>query len=359
MSLLVFLTLAALAVEPAADAASVSALPPPDQLYLVISNTPTAVYLTAFNTVSNVSYEIETNTDVTNPNGWGVWVTLLATNTVTPLASLGLGFKEIYFRAVVEPATGGDAAGSSNAPNSLYLGRLDVNTNTSEATHSPTTELVSANNLSGTNRSDEDLPGWGRVVNPDGDCNFYLGKNSLVISVPATGNPHDLAAEIDRTNAPRVIQDLEGDFSIEVQTDGRYQPGDISTQGGRSAYNGAALIMTLNPQNVVTLARAVLQFPGDKPGFYANFELRTNGKLQRIGLTSDYGLPAQGPVYLRLERSGSSITGAVSLDGSDWHSLGTKQVPSNWSGKLSAGVAAISTSEAEFDPRFSGLKITR
>ncbi|HZM06172.1 MAG TPA: hypothetical protein VFC44_24485 [Candidatus Saccharimonadales bacterium] len=341
---------------PSAAAASVSALPAPSQLYLVISNSTTAVYLTAFNTVSNVSYKVETNTDITNPNGWGVWLTALATNSVTPLSSLGLDFKEIYFRAVIEPASGAELP--STAPGSLYLGRLNVNTNAKQSSHS--FQTVSGNDQSVSNNLlDQNLPGWGRIVNPDGDCNFYLGKNSLVISVPGSGHPHDLAAEIDRTNAPRVVQEVEGDFTIQVQTDGRYAPGEISTQAGRSAYNAAAIIVTLDAQNVVTLARAVLQFPGEKPGFYANFELRAGGELQRMGLTGDHGLPPQGPVFLRLERRGLDITGATSLDGSSWHILGTKHIPSNWPGKLSVGVAAISTSEAEFDPRFSGLKISR
>jgi regulation of enolase protein 1 (concanavalin A-like superfamily) len=352
LTLIGLAAMTALPVGSSARAASVSAVPAPNQLYLVISNSPTAVYLTAFNTVSNVSYEIQTNTDITNPSGWGVWVTLLATNNVTPLSSLGLDFREIYFRAIVQPLTGGET--SSNAPNSLYLGRLDTNPNADQSAH--TNQLVSGHNQS---VSDENLPGWGRIINPDGDCSFYLGKNSLVISVPGSGNPHDLAAEINRTNAPRVLQDVEGDFTIQVQTDGRYEPGEISTQENRSAYNGAAIIVTLDPQNVVTMARAVLQFPGDKPGYYANFEMRSGGKLRRMGLTGDHGLPSRGPVFLRLQRSGLEITGAVSLDGSNWQILGTKKLSTAWSGKVSAGVAAISTSEAEFDPRFSGLTISR
>lgn len=145
-------------------------------------------------------------------------------------------------------------------------------------------------------------------------------------------------------------------LSIEVRTDGHFEPGD-STQSGRVAYNGAAIIVAADPNNVVTLARAVLQFPGEKPAYYANFEIRSGGELQRIGMTGDCALPAKGPVYLRLERHGSEITGAISLNGSDWQSLGKKDIPSNWPARLSTGIAGINTSESEFAPRFSDLKI--
>ena len=229
------------------------------------------------------------------------------------------------------------------SPPSLYLGMLAR----TGANHN----LATAHLTSGGNQSEETLPNWGRIMNPDGDCNFYLGKDGVVINVPAT--PHDLAAEIDRTNAPRILQDIEGDFSIQVRTDGRFEPGELSTQAGRTAYNGAALIVSANPENVVTLARAVLQHPGGKPAYYANFEIRSSGSLQRIGLTGDCALPAQGPVYLRLERRGSEITGAISLNGADWKPLGKKEIPSNWPAKLDAGIAAINTSEFEFAPRFS------
>ena len=347
---LLLIGLAALTVptfRPASQAALPSTSPDAGQLYLTISNSPTSVFVTAYFTIPNVSYQIQTNTDVTNPNGWGPWVTVLATNTVTPLASLSLDFKETFFRAV---AAGGVAAAPNGA--SQYLGRLDVNTNTDQNSRFAT--LMSANSQPNLN-----LPGWGQTADPDSDCNFYVGRNSVVISVPGSGNPHDLAAEIDRTNAPRLTQAVEGDFTIEIKTDGRFEPGENSTLPGRTAYNGAALIITLDPQNVVTLARAVLQRPGKAPAYYANFELRSGGNLERMGLTGDLQLPAKGQVWLRLQRHGSDITGAVSTNGTEWNSLGTKTISSDWPDKLSAGIAAISTSESEFDPRFSELKVSK
>ena len=337
------------AFRPPSEAALPSTSPDAGQLYLTISNSSTSVFVTAYNTIPNVSYQIQTNTDVTNPNGWGAWVTVQATGTITPLSTFSADFKETFFRAA---SISQDRTAGSPPAAVQYLGRLDVNTEASQNSRFAT--LIAA-----TNQASLSLPGWGQTADPDSDCNFYVGRNSVVISVPGSGNPHDLAAEIDRTNAPRLTQVVEGDFIIEVKTDGRFEPGENSTLPGRTAYNGAALIITSDPQNVVTLARAVLQRPGNAPAYYANFEMRSGGNLERMGFTSDLRLPAKGPVWLRLQRHGSDITGAVSTNGTEWNSLGAKTISSDWPGKLSAGIAAISTSESEFDPRFSELKVSK
>ena len=204
-----------------------------------------------------------------------------------------------------------------------------------------------------------ELGRWGTSTDPDGDCTFYVAKKSLLISVPGSGQPHDLAAEIDMANAPRVLRPVCGDFTIQVRVDGRFAPGMESSKSGRVPYNGAGLVAMVDSENVVTLARAATQRKGGDPESYANFEIRTGGQLQRIGLSGDQRLPKDGPVYLRLERRGSQFHGAVSEDGSSWHALEPKEIPSDWPKELQAGVIAISTSKDEFNPRFSQLQVLR
>src|SRR6185295_19253047 len=55
-----------------------------------------------------------------------------------------------------------------------------------------------------------DLPGWGKITNPDGDCKFSVRDGELLINVPGTNGPHDLAADVNRVNAPRVLQPVRG-----------------------------------------------------------------------------------------------------------------------------------------------------
>jgi hypothetical protein len=202
-----------------------------------------------------------------------------------------------------------------------------------------------------------ELPGWGTAVDPDHDCTFFVAEDALMISVPGS-HPHDLSPELQSTNAPRVLQSVRGDFTIQVRVEGRFAPGDESTQPGRTGYNGAAVVAMSDADNVVTLARAVLQRGGEAEP-YANFEIRVDGELQRIGLSGDHPLPKAGPVFLRLERRGSKFLGAVSADGMSWDVLGAKQIPEEWPKELQTGIAAISTSQDEFNPRFSKLQILK
>ncbi|HRJ09274.1 MAG TPA: hypothetical protein PLP58_11930, partial [Prosthecobacter sp.] len=208
------------------------------------------------------------------------------------------------------------------------------------------------------NQTKRELPGWGTAVNPDGDCTFFVADDALLISVPGS-RPHDLAADINTTNAPRVLQSVRGDFTIQVMIEGRFAPGGDSTKAGRTGYNGAALVALFDDRNVVTLARAVLQRPGEDAMPYANFEIRVAGELQRIGLTGDHPLPKEGPIFLRLERRGSKFLAGVSVDGISWDVLEPKQIPADWPKELQTGVAAISTSKDEFNPRFSKLQLLK
>ncbi|MDB6136315.1 MAG: hypothetical protein JWM59_4558 [Verrucomicrobiales bacterium] len=202
------------------------------------------------------------------------------------------------------------------------------------------------------------IEGWGKVTDPGGDCGVTLQGKVLKITVPPTG-PHDLAPEIGVTNAPRVLQAVEGDFSIRVKVGGGYQPGGETTSNERVAYNGAALIVMADPENVITLARAVMQRGALEPTPYANFEIRSQGRLLDMGSAATKPLTVDGPLWLRLERRGSQVTGAVSADGEKWDALEPKEIPGTWPKTLHTGVAGISTSAKAFEPAFSELRLEK
>ncbi|MDB6121955.1 MAG: prkC 13 [Pedosphaera sp.] len=208
-------------------------------------------------------------------------------------------------------------------------------------------------------KANAEINGWGMPTDPDGDCKFFVAHDELLITVPGNNGPHDLAAEIKTVNAPRVLQPVRGDFVLQVKIEGRLTPGDESTLPGRTGYNGAGIVLMADPENVICLARAVLHRSGGEPMPYANFEMRSNGKLDRIGYANEHPLPMTGPVFLRLERRGQKIIGAVSADGVKWDVLKSKKIPADWPQKLKVGVVAISTSKEEFNPRFSNLQIVK
>jgi regulation of enolase protein 1 (concanavalin A-like superfamily) len=168
-----------------------------------------------------------------------------------------------------------------------------------------------------------------------------------------------LAADVATTNAPRVLQPVTGDFTLQAQVDGRFTPGEQSSLPGRGGYNGAGLVALVDDQNVVTLARAVLHHAGSEPQAYANFEIRINGHVERLGNVADQPIPHSGPLFLRLELRGRKIHGSVSRDGSKWSNLESKEIPEEWISKLQVGIVAVSTSKEEFNPRFSKLQLLK
>ena len=81
------------------------------------------------------------------------------------------------------------------------------------------------------------IKGWGRVVEPDRDCEVALQDGALRVKIP--GKPHDFAAEVPSFNAPRVVREVQGDFIAEVVVGGSIAPGATSLQPRSWPYHGA------------------------------------------------------------------------------------------------------------------------
>jgi regulation of enolase protein 1 (concanavalin A-like superfamily) len=200
---------------------------------------------------------------------------------------------------------------------------------------------------------------WGTTINPAEDCKVSQGVGSLTISVPGTAKPHDLSPEMDSCTAPRVVQPVKGDFTIEVVVQGEFDPGDESSQEGRTGYTGAGLVVFADEKNFVRLERATLHRRGGEPAPYTNFEIRVDGKNERFGTTGDFKTEAGKPTWLRLERKGNQLFGSMSQDGKNWTKGEPKELRAEaWTkNDVVAGVAAISTSAQTFTPTFSDLTI--
>lgn len=200
------------------------------------------------------------------------------------------------------------------------------------------------------------IQGWGTVVDPDGDCLFTLQDGALMIQVPGGKPAHDLSAELNSSNAPRVLHEITGDFTLQVCVHGEFKPSGTSTQRGRTGYTGAGLVLFADSKNYVRLERATLKRGNESPSkHYTNFEVRLQGKVQRFGLTSDVPLEDNMPVYLQLTRRGDTMMGAISQDGKEWKQTEPKKIE-NWPATLLAGVAAISTSKSPFTPYFADIR---
>jgi regulation of enolase protein 1 (concanavalin A-like superfamily) len=191
---------------------------------------------------------------------------------------------------------------------------------------------------------------WGRAIDPDGDCTIRPGTGRLTITVPGTA--HDLSAELGQVNAPRVMQDVSGDFTVWVKVVGTLRPAPAGTIPGRLPFHGAGLLLWQDRNTYVRLERAAVNRDGIiQP--YGMLELRLNGAIG-----SSLTMPiADADTHLRLERRGNTLLGAVSQDGVAWNPFDpmTVALPP----AVQVGVDAVNSSAQPLKVQFEEFKLTR
>ena len=195
----------------------------------------------------------------------------------------------------------------------------------------------------------EDIPGWGTWVDVDKDCEFKLdGKDALVITVPAS--VHDLWPENpepkQRANAPRVVQEVDGDFTAEVTVAGRVLGGEFFRSG--------AMVIWQDERNFVRFERAG-SFRGKTPRHYCWLHVFRDGK-RVVNLQKE---PVEdADTVLRLTRRGQKLEASFSQDGGktffNYPEQDLKLPP-----QVKVGVAALNASKAPFEVRFEGFELKR
>jgi regulation of enolase protein 1 (concanavalin A-like superfamily) len=214
-----------------------------------------------------------------------------------------------------------------------FLGSLAIGTERKRAAGTPEPEPTG-----------RQLEGWGLAIDTGKDCEFTPQEKKLTMRVPGTW--HDLNPDTGKLNSPRVLREVEGDFVLKVKVEGEFKPAEKSTNPRGVPYNGAGIIIWSDSDNFIRLERGAL-LRRDKITATVAFEEREGGYRGAVhNITSQ-----QGPVYLRLERKGSRISGAVSTDDSKWRVL--KPIDTVWPAKLKVGLSAISSSGQPFVAEFT------
>jgi regulation of enolase protein 1 (concanavalin A-like superfamily) len=88
-----------------------------------------------------------------------------------------------------------------------------------------------------------------------------------------------------------------------------------------------------------------------KVGSFAIYEEREGGHRGAV----HNGALKPGTAWLRLERRGNQILGAVSNNGRDWAEL--KPIDTLWPGKLKVGLVAINSNSEPLTVRFKDYKL--
>ena len=185
--------------------------------------------------------------------------------------------------------------------------------------------------------------GWDAPVDPQRNCGFSDGGGKLTIIVP--GNNQELMAERGNMSAPRLLRDIEGDFTAQVRVSG-----DYSVPDGTSPFRGAGLLLMADEKNYVRLERVVGALAGGR--IHGVWELRRDGRLE----PSPNGYPPLSgtATYLRMERRGDKLFGAYSEDGAKWTEL--KPFDLDLPRKVKIGVAAWAAA-SRFAPSFDQFRL--
>jgi regulation of enolase protein 1 (concanavalin A-like superfamily) len=192
---------------------------------------------------------------------------------------------------------------------------------------------------------------WGKFEDPDKDCQFKVDNGVLSISV--AGSDHDLGIERGKMNAPRAMQSVEGDFTIQVKVSGKFEPRQMNNMD-RGAYHGAGFFIRKDDNNYIRFDRATF-WDGTVNHVYGNFELRANGQIDRFGSDADLALDNTKDTTLKIERRGNEFKAFASQEPGKWHELGAKTMEAPKT--IEVGVAAINSSTEPFTPRFADLQI--
>jgi len=198
------------------------------------------------------------------------------------------------------------------------------------------------------------VDGWGVLFDPDGDCQVQKDGDKLRIVVP--GTLHTLSTALPTSNAPRLLQAVEGDFTIQVKVTGEVtaEPGTgIARGAGSVPFRRGGLVVWHDRKNFILLDR--LSVANEKSSFFTSaFLVFQNGE---VTASSERKIENR-ETWLRLTRHGGTIDATVSKDeGKTWLSLGTEAV--NYPAKVKVGVAALHATNKPFTAEFADLKLAR
>ncbi len=187
------------------------------------------------------------------------------------------------------------------------------------------------------------LSEWGTAIDPDNDCKIEDKGNALEIAIPNTH--HDLNADNNKLNAPRVMREVMGDFTITVKVEGEFKPSERSTNPKAVPYIGAGIVVWQDSDDYIFLGRAAIS-RNKKISEFAAFEERewgTRAALNNRGIDP-------GGVYLRLERRSNRILGYTSKDGKNWARLDPMET--SYPSTLKVGLYAINGCSEPITVRF-------
>jgi regulation of enolase protein 1 (concanavalin A-like superfamily) len=200
----------------------------------------------------------------------------------------------------------------------------------------------------------DNVAGWGVVVDPVGDCVFKLDGIQFTIQIP--GAYHDLWPGEGKVNAPLVLQEVEGDFTISValtHIDKAERDTRIAGLAGTTSFHAGSLVIWQDAKNFVRFDRTQMDRAGQQVTSCYLHVFKDGARVAEVA-----ALVPDKPTHLRLTRKADAVTSAYSQDGGkNWKDLAPQKLP--LPAKVKAGISALNNTTRGNTVTFERLKIEK
>jgi regulation of enolase protein 1 (concanavalin A-like superfamily) len=191
------------------------------------------------------------------------------------------------------------------------------------------------------------ITAFGDELDPDSDCDVTEEGGVATISLPGTWHDLTHTDEYSRLNAPRLLHDVEGDFSVQVHVHDYELPQQDDSSGGRYAFRGTGILVWQDDDNFLRFERAAIP-----RGPFVWVERFADGasasqEIQEIG---------RSEAWLRATRTGGELKFERSEDGEHWTTV--QVVNAELPARLKVGVHAINTTNKPFAAKLSEYQLT-
>ena len=190
------------------------------------------------------------------------------------------------------------------------------------------------------------------MVDPVGDCAVKAEKGTATLTVP--GPNRGLGGTSSGTQqAPRLLQEVQGDFSVTVKVTGDFDP---AARGAKNAFKGAGLLIWAKEREFIRVQRNIWVTPDGRHSSYIPLiEYWKDGFNTTSRPGSERAFWQGRSTFLRVIRKADEFSIGVSHDGTKW--LDMDIVTAKFPDKIKVGVAAINNSDKPFIVEFSEFRL--
>lgn len=184
----------------------------------------------------------------------------------------------------------------------------------------------------------QEIPGWGTLVDPVGNCPVDPTKSGITLEVPA--GIHDMNPYLQQTNAPRLWREVSGDFLFEARILDFPRPQPKTGVNGHQSYVASGILIWQDEENLLRWTRSA---SGEANQIYLSCE-----QYEKRALVGGGNFPLEDkPVLLRVERRGDRLLLWATYDTTGWRKVLERKC--SYRKALKVGVFGLNVTEKDVE----------